>query len=69
MGMSADNPYALEKQIDVFLCKGAKFGTETSPLTAQDLFNSGVRYRGCNSGRTTEDRHGFERGESAVVNG
>jgi hypothetical protein len=27
MGTSADNPYALEKQIDVFLCKGAKFGT------------------------------------------
>jgi hypothetical protein len=24
---SADNPYALEKQIDVFLCKRAKFGT------------------------------------------
>jgi dolichyl-phosphate-mannose-protein mannosyltransferase len=27
IGTSADNPYALEKQIDVFLCKGAKFGT------------------------------------------
>jgi hypothetical protein len=27
VGTSADNPYALEKQIDVFLCKGAKFGT------------------------------------------
>jgi hypothetical protein len=26
-GTSADNPYALEKQIDVFICKGAKFGT------------------------------------------
>jgi hypothetical protein len=27
VGTSADNPYALEKEIDVFLCKGAKFGT------------------------------------------
>ncbi|MGB2604149.1 MAG: hypothetical protein WBC78_11185, partial [Candidatus Sulfotelmatobacter sp.] len=27
VGTSADNPYALEKQIDVFLCRGAKFGT------------------------------------------
>jgi hypothetical protein len=27
VGTSADNPYALEKQINVFLCKGAKFGT------------------------------------------
>ena len=29
VGTSADNPYALEKQIDVFICKGAKFGTLT----------------------------------------
>jgi hypothetical protein len=29
VGTSADNPYALEKQIDIFLCKGAKFGTLT----------------------------------------
>ncbi len=29
VGTSADNPYALEKQIDVFLCNGAKFGTLT----------------------------------------
>ena len=27
IGKSADNPYALEKQIDVFICRGAKFGT------------------------------------------
>ncbi len=27
VGTSADNPYALEKRIDVFLCRGAKFGT------------------------------------------
>jgi len=27
IGTSADNPYALEKQIDVFICRGAKFGT------------------------------------------
>lgn len=27
VGTSADNPYALEKRIDVYLCKGAKFGT------------------------------------------
>jgi hypothetical protein len=27
VGTSADNPYALEKQIDFFLCKDAKFGT------------------------------------------
>jgi hypothetical protein len=26
-GTSADNPYALEKNIDVFICRGAKFGT------------------------------------------
>jgi hypothetical protein len=29
IGTSADNPYALEKQIPVFLCQGAKFGTLT----------------------------------------
>jgi hypothetical protein len=27
VGTSADNPYALEKQIDVFLCRGSKFGS------------------------------------------
>jgi len=27
VGASADNPYALERDIDVFICKGAKFGT------------------------------------------
>jgi len=27
VGASADNPYALEKQIDVYICKDAKFGT------------------------------------------
>jgi hypothetical protein len=27
VGTSADNPYALEKGIDVFICRGAKFGT------------------------------------------
>jgi Dolichyl-phosphate-mannose-protein mannosyltransferase len=27
VGTSADNPYALEKELDVFVCKGAKFGT------------------------------------------
>ena len=27
VGTSADNPYALEKQIGVFICRGAKFGT------------------------------------------
>lgn len=27
VGSSADNPYALERDIDVFICKGAKFGT------------------------------------------
>lgn len=27
VGQSPDNPYALEKQIDVFICRGAKFGT------------------------------------------
>jgi hypothetical protein len=27
VGTSADNPYALEKQIDVYICRGAKFGT------------------------------------------
>jgi len=27
VGNSADNPYALEKQIPVFICRGAKFGT------------------------------------------
>jgi len=29
VGTSADNPYALEKNVDVFICKGAKFGTLT----------------------------------------
>jgi hypothetical protein len=27
VGTSVDNPYALEKQIDVYICRGAKFGT------------------------------------------
>jgi hypothetical protein len=27
VGTSADNPYALEKQIDVFICRGSKFST------------------------------------------
>jgi Dolichyl-phosphate-mannose-protein mannosyltransferase len=27
VGTSADNPYAFEKQIDVYICRGAKFGT------------------------------------------
>jgi hypothetical protein len=27
VGTSADNPYALEKQIDFFICKGKKFGS------------------------------------------
>jgi len=27
VGTSADNPYALERQIPVYICKGAKFGT------------------------------------------
>jgi hypothetical protein len=27
VGTSADNPYALERRIPVFLCRGAKFGT------------------------------------------
>jgi len=27
VGTSADNPYALERNIDVFICKGSKFGT------------------------------------------
>ena len=29
VGTSADNPYALEKQLDVFICRGSKFGTLT----------------------------------------
>jgi len=29
VGTSADNPYALEKQIEVFICRGSKFGTLT----------------------------------------
>ena len=27
VGTSAENPYALEQQIDVFICRGSKFGT------------------------------------------
>ncbi|MBV8050949.1 MAG: glycosyltransferase family 39 protein [Acidobacteriaceae bacterium] len=27
VGTSADNPYALEKEIDIYICRGAKFGT------------------------------------------
>jgi hypothetical protein len=27
VGMSADNPYALERQIAVYVCRGARFGT------------------------------------------
>jgi hypothetical protein len=27
VGTSGDNPYALEKRIDVFICRGSKFGT------------------------------------------
>jgi hypothetical protein len=29
VGTSADNPYAWERQIDVFICKGSKVGTLT----------------------------------------
>jgi hypothetical protein len=29
VGQSADNPYALEKQIDVYICRGARFGSFT----------------------------------------
>ena len=29
VGTSADNPYALEKQLDVFICRGSKFGRLT----------------------------------------
>ena len=29
VGKSADNPYALERELDVFICRGAKFGTLT----------------------------------------
>lgn len=29
VGTSADNPYALEKRIDIFICRGSKFGTLT----------------------------------------
>jgi hypothetical protein len=29
VGRSADNPYALEREISVFICKGAKFGSLT----------------------------------------
>lgn len=27
VGTSADNPYALEREIPVFICRGAKFGS------------------------------------------
>lgn len=27
VGTSPDNPYALEREIPVFICRGAKFGT------------------------------------------
>jgi hypothetical protein len=27
VGTSADNPYALERRIPVYICRGAKFGT------------------------------------------
>ena len=27
VGTSADSPYALEKEIPVFICRGAKFGS------------------------------------------
>jgi hypothetical protein len=39
VGTSADNPYALEKQIPVFICRGSKFGTLT------DLWPSVKRWR------------------------
>jgi hypothetical protein len=39
VGTSADNPYALEKQIPVFICRGSKFGTLT------DLWPSLKRWR------------------------
>ena len=29
IGASTDNPWALERRVDVYLCKGAKFGTLT----------------------------------------
>ena len=30
VGTSADNPYALEKEISVFICKRSKFGSLTA---------------------------------------
>ena len=27
VGVSPDNPYALERQVPVFICRGSKFGT------------------------------------------
>lgn len=39
VGTSADNPYALEKQIPVFICRGSKFGT------AADLWPELKRWR------------------------
>src|ERR1700730_3288680 len=33
VGRSADNPYALEKEMPVFICKGAKFGSLTELWT------------------------------------
>jgi hypothetical protein len=27
VGTSADNPYALEREIPAFICRGSKFGT------------------------------------------
>jgi len=29
VGVSKDNPYALEREIPVFICKGSKFGSLT----------------------------------------
>jgi hypothetical protein len=39
VGTSADNPYALEKQIPVFICRGSKFGS------LADLWPSLKRWR------------------------
>lgn len=27
VGISADNPYALERNVNVWICRGSKFGT------------------------------------------
>jgi hypothetical protein len=49
VGTSAGNPYALEKNIDVFICRGTKFGTMADLWPKPDIKKWRLKYSGNNA--------------------